>query len=224
MDDTCVIIPVYNESQSIKNVISSLHFFKNIICIDDGSIDDCDKIIQDTPAKLIQHTINLGQGAAIQTGIEFALQDPNLCYFVTFDADGQHQVVDIINMIKAIRKRDLDVIIGSRFLGSTVGMPYYKKALLKIGILFTNSMNGSNLTDVHNGLRVFNRKVAESINIENSDYSHASEITEKIFKNNYKYVEMPVTITYTKYSKTKGQPMSNAVNIAFDELLKKFNR
>lgn len=219
--DAAIIIPVYNEEQVIESVIKSvLKQFKYVICINDGSRDNSSTQIAKTDAYLIEHPINMGQGAALQTGIEFARQLP-VEYFVTFDADGQHRLEDVQAMLREIKRGGHDIILGSRFLGNVIGMKTTKRFILKAGIWFSKVTTGLKLTDTHNGLRVFNRKVAEGMQITLPDMSHASEILEIIATKGYGYKEIPVTIEYSDYSKAKGQSMINAVNIGFDALLRK---
>ena len=219
---TALIIPVYNEATVIGGVIKKcLKEYKFVICVNDGSTDSTREEIEKTNAFLVDHPINMGQGAALQTGIEFARMLP-VDYFCTFDADGQHRLEDVDKMIKTIKKEKVDFVLGSRFLDEeAIGMPKSKKAILKLAIACSNGTSGVKLTDTHNGLRVFNRNVAESIQITMPDMAHASEILEIISKNKFTYKEVPVTIEYTDYSKAKGQSMSNAINIAFDTLLRK---
>lgn len=222
--NAAIIIPVYNEQKVIKSVIDeALEEFKHVVCVNDGSTDNTKKEILKTDAFLVDHPINMGQGAALQTGIEFA-RTLSVEYFVTYDADGQHRLEDVKSMLKEIKKDDVDIILGSRFMGDVVGMTKSKKVLLKAAIQFSNTLSGLKLTDTHNGLRVFNRHVAETMQITLPDMSHASEILDIILTNNYKYKEMPVTIEYTDYSKAKGQTMINAINIAFDTLLRRILR
>lgn len=220
IENAAVIIPVYNEGKVIRNVIEKvLKIFPNVVCIDDGSSDDSSSEINKTRAKLVMHPFNMGQGAALQTGIEYALQDESIKYFVTFDADGQHSIDDVVRMLETLKSKKLDIVLGSRFLGKTENIPKTKKFILRAAVRFTNFTSGLRLTDTHNGLRVFNRHTAETLNITMPDMAHGSEIIERIAKMNYKYTEVPVTIAYTEYSKSKGQSMINAVNIGLDMLI-----
>lgn len=219
--DTAIIIPVYNEGQVIRGVIESvLKQYKYVVCINDGSKDNTLSEIQATSAYCIDHPINMGQGAALQTGIEFARGLP-VKYFCTFDADGQHRLEDVAAMLREIKKTKCDIMLGSRFKGKAVNISGSKKIILKLAVWFTNATTGLKLTDTHNGLRVFNRKVAEEMQITLPDMTHASEILEIVATKKYRYKEMPVTIEYTDYSKGKGQSMINAVNIGFDTLLRR---
>jgi len=222
--DVAIIIPVYNEAAVVGKVIKSvLKHYDYVVCINDGSKDNSSLEIAKTGAYLIEHPINMGQGAALQTGIEFARQLP-VKYFVTFDADGQHKIEDVQTMLKEIRTGEYDIILGSRFLGSTIGLKKSKRFILKMAIHFTNITSGLRLTDTHNGLRVFNRTVAKGMQITLSDMAHASEILEIISEKKFKYKEIPVTIEYTEYSQSKGQSIINAVNIGFDTLLRKLSK
>jgi glycosyltransferase involved in cell wall biosynthesis len=220
---TAIVIPVYNEAEVIKGVINSLlKHFKYVVCVNDGSDDNSSKEIIKTKAYLINHPMNMGQGAALQTAIEFARLLP-VDYFVTFDADGQHDVADALQMLGELKNSKYDIILGSRFLGHTTGINRLKITTLKLAIKFSNLETGLKLTDTHNGIRAFNRRVADAMHITLPDMAHASEILGIIATNKFKYKEVPVTIKYTEYSKRKGQSITNAVNIAFDIILRKLN-
>jgi len=217
-----IIIPVYNEGSVIGDVVRSvLQEFQHVICVNDGSSDNSSEEITQAGAYLVEHPINMGQGAALQTGIEFARLIPGVKYFVTFDADGQHRTKDVHVMLQEISTGEYDIVLGSRFLGETTGLTKAKYLLLKLAIKFSNVTSGLKLTDTHNGLRVFNRHVAETMQITLPDMAHASEILELIADKKYRYKEVPVTIKYTEYSRAKGQSIVNAINIGFDMLLRK---
>lgn len=223
-DDVAIIIPVYNEATVVGEVIENvLRHFRYVVAVNDGSKDNSAEVIVHAGGLLVDHPINMGQGAALQTGIEFARMLP-VDYFCTFDADGQHRIDDVQQMLAVIETGDYDMVLGSRFLGTAVNMPRSKKAVLKAAIAFTNLTSGLKLTDTHNGLRVFNRHAAGQIQITLADMAHASEILEIITTKKLRYTEVPVTIEYTDYSKAKGQSLLNAVNIAFDTLLRKVSR
>jgi glycosyltransferase involved in cell wall biosynthesis len=220
-----VIIPVYNEAEVVGKVAGlARKQFKYVVCVNDGSTDNSAREVDKAGAYLVEHPINMGQGAALQTGVEFARQFPEVDYFVTFDADGQHRIEDVVSMLQEIKTGKYDIILGSRFLGQAIGMKASRHALLKLAIKFSNFASDMKLTDTHNGLRVFNRKVADELQITLPDMSHASEIVEIIAKKKYRYKEMPVTIEYTDYSRAKGQSIINAVNIGFDMLLRKISK
>lgn len=225
MRDVAIIIPVYNEAKVIKDVIENVSkHFSNIICVDDGSSDTSAKIVSNAKATLIKHPFNLGQGAALQTGLEFAMRDKNIKYFATFDADGQHVIEDVMTMLDIIKSKKLDAVLGSRFLGSADNIKRSKKIMLRTAVKVSNLTYGTKLTDAHNGLRVFNRSFGKALNIKVSDMGHASEIIQKLGKGNFKYAEAPVTIKYSDYSIAKGQSIINAINLGFDMVLRKVTK
>lgn len=216
INTTWVIIPMFNEGAVIHRVAREvLMAFPNLVVVDDGSTDDALEQSARAGATVLRHPINLGQGAALQTGIKYALQR-GADYIVTFDADGQHQVKDAVAMLDMLQKENFDVVLGSRFIGTTIGMSFGRRLLLKAAIIYTKITTGLNLTDAHNGLRVFSRTAAMNINIRQNRMAHASEILEQISAKKMRYVEYGNTIRYTDYSKLKGQKPSNAINIIVD--------
>jgi glycosyltransferase involved in cell wall biosynthesis len=213
-DDTWLVIPLYNEEQVIGDVVAgALEKFSNIVCVDDGSRDDSGDVAQAAGAVVVRHPINLGQGAALQTGLSYALSDPGMKYVITFDADGQHQVSDAEAMLEILRADEVDVVFGSRFLDSNTRPPALKRALLKAAIAYSNASTKVRLTDTHNGLRALNRKAVATLDIRQNRMAHASEIIDQIGKAKLRYVEQPVHILYTDYSRAKGQSLLNSVNI-----------
>lgn len=220
-----MIIPVYNEAEVIEGVLTDLSkSFSNILCVDDGSTDGSAEVIKRTAAKLIVCPENKGQGAALRTGIQAARVNPKVKYFITFDADGQHRVSDALRMLKYLKKTDADIILGSRFLGKTNEVPRIKRMVLKAAIIFSNVTTGLKLTDTHNGLRVFNRSVAAKLNLTCSGMAHASEIIYRIAENKFRYAEMPVVITYSNYSKAKGQSVFNSFAIVKEIVVYRLQR
>ena len=219
--DVWLIIPVYNEAAVIGGVVrEALRTFPNIVCVDDGSKDGSADQIRAAGAHLVRHPINLGQGGALQTGVEYARSQPGAAYFVTFDADGQHQVDDVVRMVKRLREEPVDIIVGTRFHGDTSHIPLAKRVVLRTVVALSPRLRQLRLTDAHNGLRVFNRTVAEQMDIRISGMGHASEIVDMIHHHKWRVAEEQVTILYTEYSMAKGQSLINGVNILFDSALK----
>lgn len=219
VESVWILIPAYNEGAVIKTTVcDALSRFKNVVVVDDGSSDDTAKVAHAAGAVVVTHPINLGQGAALQTAISYALQR-GAEYVATFDADGQHNIDDVVTMLEFLRHKDLDVALGSRFLGNAVGITRSRRLLLWAAILFTKFTTGLKLTDAHNGLRILTRQSAMKIMLYQNRMAHASEILEQIAQNGFKYAEIGNTVTYTDYSKAKGQHASNSVNILIDLFL-----
>lgn len=222
-DDVVVVIPMFNEASVIPDVVRSVRAtFPRTICVDDGSTDGSAQLAEAAGAIVVRHPINLGQGAAIQTGIEFALSRSDVGYVVTFDADGQHQVADVVRMVDEARGGQVDVVLGSRFLTGGDEVPPARRVLLRCAVAFTRVTTGLKLTDAHNGLRVLNRRAAVTIRIRLSGMAHASEILEGIAESGLTYREYPVHVLYTDYSRGKGQSGINFVNILFDLMAARF--
>ncbi len=217
-----VVVPAYNEQAVIRNVISELvlcHY--NIVVVDDGSKETLNNYLLDLPVFLLHHEINLGQGAALQTGIEFA-KEKNAKYIITFDADGQHSAADIEQLLEPLKENKADITLGSRFIeGAQHNMSNKRKQTLQIARFINYLFTGLKLSDAHNGLRAFNQKAFANIKINENGMAHATEFLSFIKKNKLRYKEIPVTIRYTDYSKKKGSTIWSGFRIFFDLLLNK---
>lgn len=223
--DTYIIIPVYNEATVVGDVIKAVQkHYSNIICVDDGSRDNSAAVAEAAGVTVVQHPINLGAGAATQTGIDYALLDTKAKYFVTIDADGQHEIADAKKMLDHLKKNKLDIVFGSRFLGVIHNISPIKRAFLRMAAVFSDKTSGVMLTDPHIGLRAFNRRFAENLKLTLPDFTHASEIVYRVADGNYAYGEVPISVAYTDYSKAKGQPMLNSINIVFDLFIHRMTR
>lgn len=218
--DAWVVIPLYNEATVIGNVVDGLlPVFGNVVCIDDGSSDGGGAIARSHGARLVTHPVNLGQGAALQTGFEYALER-GARYVVTFDADGQHRVVDAAIMVERARAEDLAIVFGSRFLDDRTKPGFMKKIVLKTAVAFTNWTTKTRLTDAHNGLRVIREDALRKIKLKQDRMAHGTEIIVQLGRTKLPYAEQPVEVLYTDYSKAKGQSLLNSVNILIDLIIR----
>lgn len=216
-----IVVPAFNEAGVIGDVIADLRsVFTNVVCVDDGSRDDTGDIALRAGAHLVRHPVNLGQGAAIQTGVEYARHQPGAEIFATFDADGQHRVKDLVAMIDRLSAGDVDIVIGTRFGPGVSRPPLMKRVVLRIATRLSPRGRRLGLTDTNNGLRVFNKTVADGLDITMSGMSHATELVMLIAENRWRVAEEPVEVLYTEYSKSKGQPLLNGVNIVFEGFLR----
>jgi glycosyltransferase involved in cell wall biosynthesis len=214
--DVYVVVPCYNEGPVIAEVLAGLcAHFPNVVAVDDGSTDATWERLRESRATVLRHVVNLGQGAALQTGLTYALR-AGAKYLVTFDADGQHQVEDLARLLTPVVAGQADVALGSRFLGAAVDMPLGKRLVLRAAVTFTRVAGGIRLTDTHNGLRALTAEAARKLPITQNRMAHASELLHNIVERELRYVEVPVTIRYTEWSRAKGQSVFNAVNILFD--------
>lgn len=212
---------MYNEASVVGTVIEGLReVFPHVVCVDDGSTDGSQAVAREAGAVVVQHPVNLGQGAALQTGISYALQDPEVDCIVTFDADGQHRVVDAEAMVARIRSGEAEIVLGSRFLDDRTKLSFAKRIVLRTAAVQSRMATGMNLTDAHNGLRAIGPSVASKINLRQNRMAHASELVHQVAEMKPRWVEQPVEIIYTDYSKSKGQSLLNSVNILADLLFR----
>ena len=209
-----VVVPAFNEGPAIGQVVAELvaHGYP-VVVVDDGSSDKTGAVARFAGAIVVRHPINRGQGAGIQTGLTYAVTRSAARYVATFDADGQHRVEDLSALRSALEGGRADVALGSRFLGHAPDIPLGRKALLKLAIAFTTITEGVRLSDAHNGLRMFTRDAAAKLQITRDGMAHASEMVEQIRRLGLRYVEVPVTVRYTEYSRSKGQSSRNALGI-----------
>lgn len=212
----CVVVAAYREAAVIEQTIATLiRSFPDVVVVDDGSDDATAERACRAGAVVLRHPVNLGQGAALQTGIAYAIEQ-GAAYVATFDADGQHRPEDLRSMLDVLIAERLDIVLGSRFLGDTAGLPASRSLVLKAAVLFTRLTTGLRMTDTHNGLRVMTAAAAAQLRLQQNRMAHASEIIETIARLRLAYREVPVTVRYTEYSLRKGQKLSGSVNILVD--------
>ncbi len=214
-EDTVVIVRVYNEAPVVGGVIAELvNAGLSVIAVDDASTDASADEIDKAGAFRVSHPINLGAGGALQTGFEAALMLTDARYIACFDADGQHQLADLLGMIEKIREGH-DVVMGSRFLegDGPTQMSWLRRTILRTAAKLLNRGGGVKLTDAHNGLRIVARHVAADVQLTYAGMAYASQLEQHLTRPEYRIVEHPVHILYTDYSKSKGQPLLNSINI-----------
>lgn len=215
------MIPLYNEAPVIGEVLATaMTRFPHVVCVDDASTDGSAEIAERAGAVVVHHPFNLGQGAALQTGIRYVLEATDASYLVTFDADGQHRVEDAAEMVERARREDLAMVFGSRFLDDRTDPGFLRRIVLKVAVWITNQQTGMRLSDAHNGLRVIRRDAAEALDLKQDRMAHATEIVLQLARTKLPWVEHPVLIIYTDYSRSKGQSLINSVNILIDTIVK----
>jgi glycosyltransferase involved in cell wall biosynthesis len=217
-DTTYIVIPAFNEERAIRAVVAELRVsWTHVVIVDDGSCDATALVARQSGATVLMHVINRGQGAALQTGIVHALRC-GAQIVVTFDSDGQHRAEDVDTLIAPITEGRAEVVLGSRFLGSTENMPVLRRLILRAATTFTRITSGVRVTDAHNGLRAFSRSAASRIEIRLDRMAHASEIVDQVAAHGLRCVEVPVHVRYTDYSKRKGQTGFGAFRVLLDYL------
>lgn len=223
---TFVVIAAHNEGRVIRATVTPLIALGYaVVVVDDASRDDTAAQLAGLPVHLLRHRLNLGQGAALQTGMRYALAR-GARFVVHFDADGQHNPADIAVLLAPLRADEADVVLGSRFLRAEdrAAVPARRRLLLRAGVAVNGLLTGVWLSDAHNGMRALTAHAAAVIDLRENRFAHASEILHQIRRQRLRCVERPTTIAYTAYSMAKGQSALNAVKIVFDLLLRRIFR
>jgi len=212
------VIPAYNAGKTIRQVVRNVkEKVDYTIVVDDGSNDDTYIYAKEEGAITIRHIINRGQGAALQTGTEYAIKI-GADIIIHFDADGQHHTENIDKLIEPIIGENYDIVLGTRFKGSENNIPLTKKYfILKPAIILNRFLTGLKLTDVHNGLRAYSKVAAQRVKITMDRMAHSTEIPALIKKNDLKWREVPVKVTYSEY----GQGFMGGIEILKDLFIKK---
>jgi glycosyltransferase involved in cell wall biosynthesis len=213
MPKVWVVLAAFDEADRLGATLDGLAASAaEIVVVDDGSTDRTGEVAGARQVWVARHPINCGAGAALRTGIAFALAR-GADIIVAFDADGQHDPADLAPMIAPIAEGRADVVIGSRFLGRTIGMPWSRGLVLAAARWFTRACSGIAVSDPHNGLRAFSRSAAQRIRITQDRMAHASEIIEQLRTLRLRWEEVPVTVRYTDATLAKGQSSWNAFRI-----------
>lgn len=217
------VIPAYNEQGRIAvSVTDAAAYVQAVVVVDDCSKDVTGEEALDAGAYVLRHVINRGQGAAIQTGTQFALEELGADVVVHFDADGQMRGDEIPKMIAPIAAGEADVVLGSRFLGLKANMPWTRWLTLRAALLFTVMVSGIRVTDTHNGFRALSANAAKQIRIRMNRMAHASEILDLIKVHKLRFVERPVQIRYSDETLEKGQSFMGSFAILRDYFKAKF--
>ena len=227
MVNTSIIIPAYNEEESIVQTLKDVkrQFPKNdIFVVNDGSKDRTKEFAEAQGVHVLTHVINRGLGAALSTGIQAAIRS-NVDIVVTFDADLQHLGKDVERLIKPIQNNKADAVIGSRFMSKkdVELMPRIKRFGNTLLTGVTNILSDTTITDSQSGLRAFNREAAEKLIILCDKYEVSSEIIHQLGHHNLRILEIPIKAIYDDRSVQRGtnqMPFKNGLRIVWSMLLR----
>lgn len=212
------IIPALNEEKTVGEVIKNIRpLADTVVLVDDGSTDATAQIASREGAVVLSHPINRGQGAALETGNQYALQDGADIIF-HFDADGQFSLEDVPEILAPLLSGEADAVLGSRFLEKKSDLPWFKeKVIMPIARLVNFLLFGVVLTDPQSGFRALTADSWKKIKIKQNGMAHASEIIAKIFKNKLRVCEIPIIVQYNEF----GQKFSGGVRVVKDLLMAK---
>ena len=214
---TVIGIPAYNEEKNIASIIMKLKkITDHIIVCNDGSTDMTEEISKELNVTVINHSRNMGYGSAIRS-IFLKAKELQADILVTFDADGQHRVVDVQNVTKPVIDDKADIVIGSRFLENKSDIPEYRKFGIKIITKITNSSLKEKLTDSQSGFRAYSKNVLKDITPSESGMGVSTEILIKASNAGHKIAEVPITIMYGPDTSTHN-PVSHGTSVLFSSI------
>ena len=208
--DIYIVIPAKDEATRIGLVLKKIKTegYTNIIVINDGSTDDTAKVSKALGATVLTHIVNLGPGAATQTGMDYAIR-MGAKVVVTLDADNQHCPSDIKLLLEEMKQQQVDVVIGSRFLKHDNNVPSIRVFLNKVGNYVTAFFTGLLVTDSQSGFKAMSVDFLQKSRISLSGFEFCTEIISMIKKEKVSYSEVPIKVRYTKESMEKGQSFGN---------------
>lgn len=216
-----IIIPAYNEGPVIEQVVSKVREsgFPNVLVINDGSKDDTAQQARSAGAKVLSHPINRGAGAAAQTGLSYARRRGWL-YVIQIDADGQHHPEDIHRLVKMQKESNADIILGSRFLEPSPGIPPTRILYNRISNILTNTFCRRSYSDTQTGFRMLNYRAIRNLRLRLDGFGYCSEMIVQAEEKGLTIAEAPIQVTYTDYSLNKGQDLVMGITTAVDLLWK----
>ncbi|QDP41618.1 glycosyltransferase family 2 protein [Radiobacillus deserti] len=211
MKKILIIIPAYNEEDSILDTVNKIEVSTSYdyIVVNDGSTDGTLEILQKHNINHINLPVNLGIGGAMQTGYKYAYRN-GYDYAIQLDADGQHNPSDLENLVSTIRKEDLDLVIGSRFVEQT---GYRGSKMRRFGISYfymvIRLLAHIKVTDPTSGYRIINRKVIrEFIQYYPTDYPEV-EVLVYLARKGYKIKEIKVEMNQRQGGKSSITPIKS---------------
>jgi len=207
MNKLSVIIPVYNEQKTIREIVHRVQatgLVWELVIVDDGSQDGTRDILAEMDGKdgvrVILHEKNAGKGAAVRTGLQNAKGDILLIQ----DADLEYDPREYANLLKPIEENLADVVYGSRFLGAPHrAILFWNMVANKLLTLMTNILYNNILTDMETGYKVFRRQVVENMPLRAHRFDFEPEFTAKILKRNVRLFEVPIAFNPREYSEGK---------------------
>ena len=212
MKNIWAVIPAYNEQKNIARVIKEAkNYVDKIILVDDGSKDSTSRFGKKAGAIVLRHVVNLGKGAALKTGCDFAVKK-GAEYIIALDADAQHNPSDIPRFTEKLKK--YDIVFSYR--NASKKMPF----VLRFGNKFISNivriLYNVNLTDTQSGFRAFSKDAYKKIRWNAADYSMESEMISRVGKQKLKYVQIPIKTIYT--DRYKGTTVLDGIKIVLNML------
>ena len=210
-------IPVYNEATVIEDVIAGVRpYVDRIVVVDDGSNDGCGTVATAAGAEVEIHDRNRGKGVALRTALAWAKACPEISELVLIDGDGQHDHEDIPRLVAELRQQDLDILVGSRFLGQSTA-PLYR--LFGLHVLSASAGLGSGIyvTDSQSGYRILSRRAIDQLVLTEDAFAVESEMQFEAAAKGLRLAETPIEIRYT--GPARRSPVVHGVSVLIRTIL-----
>ena len=212
-----VVVPAYNEAESIVNVVASVpdtvHGYDvRTLVVSDGSTDGTARRVEATGATVVEHPLNQGQGGALKTGFEIARQH-DADVVVTMDADGQHPADQLDRFVAPIDADEADYVVGSRYAGTDdSGNGIARRSGIRAFTKVINVMTKAGITDCTNGYRAIRGSKLDDLTLTEERFS-APELIIEARKNGLRIVEVPVEIARREAGETKKPKLGYAIGL-----------
>ena len=206
MRASLVVIPTYNESESITQILSALKPLDcDVLVIDDGSPDGTAQIVRDLGVEVIERSGKLGLGSAYRTGFSIGL-DRGYTYIIQMDADGSHQVSDLEKMMDWIDSADL--LIGSRWIkdGGIANWSKFRQYLSKSANIYANLLLSLGVKDATAGFRIYSSAILKKMEIStirSEGYCFQIEMTRRALSRGGSVAEVPITFVERAHGVSK---------------------
>ncbi len=220
-----IVIPVYNEERNLRAIVEEIRGCGipwDIIAVDDGSTDCSREVLESLPVTVISHPLNLGYGAAVQTGLRHAVSE-GYATVVLMDADGQHIPSEIPNLLPALDER-ADIVIGSRFLGkpSDYRIPFLRRTGIVFFSMLARMLGGTKIYDVTSGFQAMRRDVARFLAMEYPVEFPDAEVIISLGLKQFRIVEVPVRFRGREHGSSMYANFGRAFYYPFKSFLASF--
>ncbi len=210
-------IPIYNERDAIPRVIAGVReHVGQVVVVDDGSTDGSADIAAEAGAQVVVHERNRGKGVGLQTALAWAKAHPEVTDLVLIDGDGQHDPADIPRLLVEMKRRDLDILVGSRFLGNH-NAPLYRLFGLHVLTASAGLGSGVYVTDSQSGYRVLSRRAIDALALTEGAFAVESEMQFEAAKKGLRLGETPIEIRYT--GPARRSPVAHGVSVLIRTIL-----
>ena len=216
-DEIFVVIPAYNEGDTIREVVQSLPrtirgYTVQPVVVSDGSADKTAQNANYNGAMVVEHSVNQGQGGALQTGFRIASEN-EATIVVTMDGDGQHPADELENLVSPIIDDEADFVVGSRYVGEDrSGNGLVRKAGIQFFTAMINLLTKSDVTDCTNGFRAIRGSMLEDLKLTEERFS-APELIIESRKNGLRIKEHPIKVSQRQVGETKKPQLGYAIGL-----------